>query len=229
MPSPLGAWRPNPSWRGKGLGPWSMVHGPWTFRAMTLIELMLAIALFSFLMGSIGALVRWGLQIDAQWGNGLQPYVRLERLFSQLEDDLVSAEPLFAVPFRGTSTRVEFARVEVIDGDAGRVPQWIRVVYRLDGAALVREAFRWSDAVDTAQPIEHRTLATLSGGTFAFAVLEGQGAVLRWVAAWDGTHDGIPRFVQLTGTMAADGTATPVAFERVIRNPVGALPVQQTP
>ncbi len=188
-------------------------------RGMTLVELLLALTLFSALMASVTGLLRSGLQAQLRWGTGLVPYQAAERAFQRLEDDLEAAQPLFHITVIGETQRLEFARV---------TSQWVRIVYRIseeeDGTRwLVREEFAWDD--DT-QPLQTQRVLQVLNGSFAFGLVDAQDQLL-WEASWDGQTQGIPRLVKLACAIPASGSQGVIELERVIRSPAGALPERE--
>lgn len=189
---------------------------------MTLVELMLAVSLFSFLMGSVAGLVQWTLQLQARWGAEQAPHQGLDRAFSDLAYALESAQPLFAVPLMGGASRLELALVE----RTGATAQWHRVVYRLDGTTLVRETFPWSDSTLL---LARRAVAQVSSLSFAFGMLNGATQAVEWVGQWDGAQYGVPRLVRVTCEVPAPASQGAITLSRVIRNPAGALPALENP
>lgn len=194
-----------------------------------MVELMLAISLFAFLIGSVAGLIRWSLQLQTRWGAEQAPHQRLDRAFSDLARDVESAQPLFNVPVTGQAGRLELAAVE----RTGAGAQWRRVVYRLDavesGATLVREAFQWSDPAEEAQPLTRTVLTPLDSLAFAFGMRNPDTQAIEWVPQWDGEQHGVPQLVQATCTLPAHGSQPPITITRVMRNPAGSLPVRETP
>ncbi len=191
---------------------------------MTLIELVLALTLFSTLLGSVGSLLTSGVRSQRNWGVTLGPYQQMERGFLRLERDLASAQPFFGLPCTADGERMEFARVE-----SG---QWVRVLYTLAEEAgaqwVVRETFVWAGP-DDGEPLQREPLLRLTSGALAFGMIDPQGQ-LTWVSAWDGVKDGVPRLVKLDVEMASSSGQTPLVMSRVFRNPAGNLPtVEEAP
>ena len=191
----------------------------------SLIEWVVAMALLSFLSTSIGQLVRAAVAAQVRWGQTVEPYQQMERALNQLERDLVSAQPLFRVPYHGSGARVELARVEAVSQeDARPTPQWVRLVYRLEpeagGLALIRETF--SVAQGSAAPLRHERLLTLATGRFRYGALDAQGA-LTWQSSWEGEQQGLPRFVTLEATLLTGGGRTPLTIDRTVCHPAGTL------
>ena len=83
-------------------------------RGLTLVELLLAITVFSVVMAIAGGLLHAALRSHATWGDAARPHQQMARAFARLEQDLESAQPFFGIPFRGTDSMLEFARVEPV-------------------------------------------------------------------------------------------------------------------
>ena len=197
---------------------------------MTLVELILAIGMFSFLMASVSHLVLMSLRIQRSWGQLVTPAQSAERALNRLAQDLQSAQPLFSVPFQVVSdgAGLEFARLgTAVDADGRPTPAWCRVVYRVepdgDAKRLVREERVWKTGEPNGEPLHHETLAQLSAGRFTVGRMN-EDDLLEWTMSWDGDVDGIPRLIKCEVTLPAQGSSQPVALSRVIRNPSGTLP-----
>ncbi len=200
---------------------------------MTLVELLLAITLFSSLMATVGGLLQSGLQAQAKWGQAVEPYQQMERALNRMEQDLEAMQPFFGVPVTGAESQVEFARVDTRSiNEAAPSPEWLRVRYRVstDGQerALIREEFLWRQAGLPEEPFQRETLMRLSDGEFAFGRLDAQKQLI-WESEWDGTKDGLPRLVRFTCTLPAIGGQPTLHLSRVIRSPSGNLPVVEQP
>jgi len=190
---------------------------------LTLVELVLAFALFAFLMASVGHLVLTSLRVQRTWGQTVVPLQSAERALNRLAHDLQAAQPLFDVPFRGNVNEpgLAFARLgPMVDAENRTTTDWLRIVYRLDRAgddvALVREEFSYRAGAAEGEPMRQEVLAHLTSGQWTFGVLDEDGAVT-WTPSWDGAQDGIPRLVKFDGGL----------LSRIIRNPSGTLPVSQ--
>ncbi len=199
---------------------------------MTLVELLLALTLFSFLLASSSGLLTSAMRAQADWGGALAPYQQLERALHQLEDDLESAQPFFGVPFVGKEQSLEFARLDRVGSDGRASPDWVRVIYQMendgDGAWLVREEFAWRTQDASAAPQRREKLLHLVHGSFAFRVLDAQGQPA-WVPSWDGKTLGIPRLVKFDGAVPTTGAPGTFELSRVVRDPAGAMPKVETP
>ena len=201
-------------------------------RGMTLIELLLAATLFALMLIATAALVRSSLQAQNRWGILLEPYQRMERAIGRLEQDLESAQVFFGVPVSGTNEQLEFARVESVAIAEGKIaPEWIRVVYRIkpqgDQMALVRDVFLWRAGKES-KPMQEDTLLPVSNGHFAYGALD-KNQKLVWSEGWDEKNKGIPRLFKFDYTLSSAGNQSAVALSRVVRNPSGVLPVEETP
>ena len=75
---------------------------------MTLVELLLAISLFSTLMASVGGLLTSAARAGLGWGAAIEPYQRIDRAMQQVEKDGESAQRFFGVPVVGTAQTLEF-------------------------------------------------------------------------------------------------------------------------
>lgn len=197
---------------------------------LTLVELVLALSFFSFLMASVGHLVLASLRVQRSWGQVVRPAQAAEHALSRLSQDLQAAQPFFAIPFRGNldGNGLVFARLgTVTNADGQPTTEWLRVVYRFaptgEEVALVREEFLLRDGPSGDRPLRSETLARMAGGEFRFGVLNTD-KQLEWPSTWDGETDGIPRLVMLTYTLPMAGGMVPLTMSRVFRNPAGTLP-----
>ena len=199
---------------------------------LTLVELLLTITLFAMILLSVAGLVRSGLQVQNRVGRQVVPYQQMERALTRLERDVESAQRLFAVPVVGADDAFELARVDETPTADGVARDWVRVRYRVESADgethLVREQWTWRVGGADGEPMRRETLLTLAEGHFTFGML-GADQHLAWVEAWDGQQHGVPRLVRFDGTLPVTMTAAAMPISRVMRNPAGALPQQQTP
>lgn len=193
---------------------------------MTLIELMLALTLFSTILASVAGLVRSGLQARVRWEESVAPYQAMERALDRLAADLESAQPFFGMPFFGARARLEFARVDAASGE------WMRVVYHIDpdagGAVLMREEFLWRESGAGGEPWRRETVLPLIAGQFSYGMLDEQ-QHLSWQPAWDGDVHGLPRLIAIDCTLPVKGSRPSIALSRVVRNPAGNLPQLESP
>ena len=195
---------------------------------MTLVEVLLAVTLFSTMMGATGALLQAGFRAQSLWGMGVEPVVRLERALNRLDVDITSAQKLFSVPVKGTKDQFEFARVESISADE-TVPsaEWVRVAYKIeqqgDLPVFVREASVWRLSQTSPNPQSREVLLSGAHVTWAFARVDKQGQLL-WTDTWDGNIDGVPKLVRLTCALLT-ATGNPLTITRVFRNPAGNQPL----
>ena len=196
---------------------------------MTLIEVMLAVTLFSTMMGATGALLQAGFRAQALWGGAIEPAVRTERALNRLDRDIASAQKLFAIPVQGTGEQFSFARVEPVTVNGVSAPQWVKVVYRTgqenNQHALIREVYAYPPAAGNAIPSDQEVLLPVENAAWSFGRLDAQGQLL-WTDAWDGSVDGFPQLVRLTCTVPAAGQ-NPLAMTRVFHNPAGILPLSE--
>ena len=203
-----------------------MSHVPCPSRGLTLVELVLAIGMFSFLMASVGYLVMTSLRVQRSWGRLVMPAQSAERALNRLAQDLQAAQPLFGVPFQIMSggEGLEFARLETA--------AWRRVVYRLepdgDAKRLVRDEWVWGTGEANSEPLHHETLARLGAGRFTVGGMDDDD-LLEWTASWDGEADGIPRLIKVEMTLPAEGSSQPIVLSRVFRNPAGTFPKVEQP
>lgn len=200
---------------------------------MTLIELIVAVTLFATLLTATAGLIRSALRTGIGWERVTEPYQRMERVFSRLARDVESAQPFFGAPFLGTEDHLELARVDGVIGSDGRsVPEWLRVVYRIETQGgetqLVREEFLWKTSLQSAEPIRREALLNIVGGHFAFGMQDAQHQLV-WSSTWDGQTNGLPRLVKFDCTPQPPSGQSPMTLGRVIRNPSGALPTPKTP
>ncbi len=204
-----------------------------TTHGMTLMELMLAVTLLATLLAAVAGLIRSGLRTGVGWGRVVEPYQQMERVFNRLARDIESAQRFFGAPFLGTEDHLELARVDRVTGPDGQpIPEWLRVVYRLETQGtktqLVREEFLWKTSAQSAEPIRRETLLCVVGGHFAFGMQDAQHQLI-WASAWDGHTDGLPRLVKFDGTLPGPPGQAHVTVGRIIRNPAGSLPTPKTP
>lgn len=200
-------------------------------RGLTLVELLLALTVFSVVMAIAGGLLHAALRSHASWGDVARPYQQMARAFARLEQDLESAQPFFGIPFRGTDSALEFARVEPVPGDAAEpAMEWVRVSYRLEGGpaglSLVRETSPWRQPEDGAGPPRRETLLPLASGRFAFGALDAQGHLI-WTSAWNSPARAVARLLRFDGAIPLGDGQSPSAFSRAVRNPAGILPPEE--
>ena len=198
------------------------------FKGMTLVELMLALTLFSAMMGATGALLQAGFRAQSLWGTAVEPAVRLERTLNRIGTDMASAQVLFSIPALGSKGAFEFGRVESVLSDADTpAPEWVRVSYTVgeqDGASvLIRESTVWRLSQSGASAQTREALLPVSGIVWEFARIDKQGQLI-WGSAWDGTKDGFPKWARLTCTLP-ESAGKALAITRVFRNPAGSLPL----
>ena len=202
---------------------------PCPLRGLTLVELVLATAMFSFLMGAVGGLVLTSGRVQRMWGSVIAPYQSADRAITRLAMDLQAARPLFHVPFRGNvdGLGLEFARLGPVDDGEGTTTAWFRVVYRLEHAGeditLVREEFPWRSGAGEDTPLRHEVLARLGSGQWTFGKNKAD-KELTWTPSWDGTTEGVPQLVKFDCTVPVAQGRAPLTLSRVIRNPAGNLP-----
>ena len=188
---------------------------------MTLVEMLLAVTLFSTMMGATGSLLQSALRAQLTWGQATAPYLQMERGLDGVERDVAFAKRFFGMPVIGAKDRLELAVAST---------EWMKVVYRIDTSgespALVREEHLWRQEAGAGEAIARQTILVLEEGQFAFGHLDAQGQLV-WTDAWDGVKDGVPKLVRLSVTIpTAHGSE---AIARVFRNPPGNLPIQQNP
>jgi prepilin-type N-terminal cleavage/methylation domain-containing protein len=204
-------------------------------RGLTLVELLLAVALFAMLLAAGAGLVRSSMSAQVGWQQAVEPYRRMEQALARLERDLESAQPLFDVPFLGGSDRLEFARVDrpFIEG-APSDPDWVIVTYSLDGGAgggvaLLREESLWRSRGEGVDPLRRETLLSLDGGAFAFGVMDATTQQMAWATSWDGQTHGLPRLVRFDCALSPGASQPPVQLSRIVRHPAGRLPAVELP
>lgn len=195
-------------------------------RAMTLVEVLLAVTLFSSLLGATGALLQAGFRAQALWGGAVEPAARMDRAFIRIEGDVASSQKLFAIAAQGTADQWSFARVEPVEADGVAALSWVKLVYRMaqeNGQRfLIREEYPWPKSAQDASASRRETLLPVENIAWSFARLNEQGQ-LAWTNEWDGTVDGTPRLVRLTCAIPITGQ-NPLLMARVFRNPSGNLP-----
>ncbi len=195
-------------------------------RGMTLIEVMLAVTLFSTMMGATGALLQAGFRAQSLWGGGVQAAARMERALNRLDRDIASAQKLFAVAAQGSGEQFSFARVEPMIVDGVSSPQWVKVVYRIgqgnNQRALIREVYAYPPAAGNASASQQEVLLLVEMAAWSFGRLDAQGQLV-WAEAWDGLVDGVPQLVRFSCTIPT-AAQNPLVMTRVFRNPAGNLP-----
>lgn len=201
-----------------------------SIQGMTLVEVLLAVTLFSTMMGATGALLQSGFRAQMTWGRAVEPAVRMERALNRLNLDISAAQKLFASAAHGTKEQFAFARVESLAiEDAPATEEWVRVVYKIDDEngelVLVREAAVWRLSQDDPNPQTREVLLPVIEAAWAFARADAQGQLI-WTDAWDGSADGVPQLVRLTCTLPASA-GNALTITRVFRNPAGNLPVEE--
>jgi type II secretory pathway component PulJ len=197
---------------------------------LTLVELLLALTLFTVLTGAVAALVMTGTKVQIGWGRSVEPYEQFARAMDRLQRDLESAQPFFGIPFtvHDEGTVLDLARAEPISDESGeRTTEWVKVSYRIaqvgDGKALIRDEFLWK--TEAAEVWRTETLTPLGTGQFSVGQVDDIGA-LTWTSAWDGNEAGIPqmpRLVKIDCALPTAGQGTPASLSRVFRNPAGVL------
>ncbi len=187
---------------------------------LTLVELLLVAALFAAILGAVSHLVFSSLRAHLGSGGAAAGYHRMEQQLARLEQDLESAQPVPGAVFVGTAELLQLTRVDHAAGGDGDALDWVRVTYRLDGEALVRESIVWRQG--TASEPVRETLFAVTDGAFAFGETDVEGR-FHWAPVWDGVRLGIPRLVQLTGTVPVTLQTEPFALSRTIRHPAGIL------
>lgn len=196
---------------------------------MTLVETLLAVTLFSTLMGATGAMLQAGFRAQQLWGSAVEPAVRMERAFNRIDDDLAAAQKLFAAPFTGSAEAISLARVERVQDEGAMAREWVRVEYQLEDnegvQSLMRKFFVLRQDSSVTQGSE--ALMPVSGLAWAYGRVDAQGQLV-WTDAWDGAADGIPQLVRMNCTLPASGGG-PIVMTRIFRNPAGNLPLLEQP
>ncbi len=189
---------------------------------MTLIEMLLAITLFSTLMASAGQLLVWSLCAQAQWAQGLDVSRQVERACRQVEEDVESAQLLFDAPALGAEDRFAIARI--------LQQQWVRIEYRLehDGsdAWITRTVNQRSASSVPWVAGEPERLLRVTRAAFAFGAVNAQGQRV-WTPTWDGAAHGIPRLVKWDCELPMTNGRPVLVLSRAMRNPAGALPTME--
>lgn len=190
---------------------------PCPARGLTLVELLLAVSLFTVVLAAAGSLLVLGLRTQQSAPVDRRPALRFERAMLQLERDLASAQPLYAVPVVVEPERLEFAAT---------APEWRRIRYLVaeeqGQPQLVREEYD----VRGDQLVRREALVPLTGAQFAYAAADADSIVWR-DTAWPAEVNGVPqlpRLIRLRGTLPG---APPTGVERVVRMPDGVLPAVQ--
>lgn len=181
-------------------------------RAFTLVELLVALAIFAILSGfayrSLDAMLqnREALQKESRKWRDVAVFVsRLERDLAAVLDR--GARAASGVDLAPMSSSIEVATAR--DGlaftrsgaplyeNALAAPQ--RIAYRLNGARIERLAWGAVDAAPRAEPVAVTVLADVQGLAFRFMTPRGE-----WRASWGlpGSVEAVPAAVEVTLQLA---------------------------
>ncbi len=203
-------------------------------RALTLIELLIAIGLLSVLTASVTGLMHGSAQLQEGFDRLDVTTRSLEQAMEQLSQDAEQAQGLFGIPFVGDTQSLQLARV-----DASRAPEdatgrdWFKVVYRLEpsgtGLALVRETFTFRTP-DATAPSESRVLLQgLQEARFEFGWRNATTHEIVWRAPWPELEGHpVPQLIRFAGALTIPQGQQPLSIERVVRNPTGVLLTEES-
>ena len=189
---------------------------------MTLVELMLAMTLFSAIMATVTGLVQQGLRLSQQLDGAKMLTQTHELALKQVADDLAHAARLYQVPFVGMADHVEFARID----PASR--QWQHIVYRLDGERLMRDTAAITP--DEVGPIESRALLPhVESISFEFGWRHPTTKAIVWQTPWpEAAEHPVPQFVRVHLSVPGPN-GSPIQIARTARNFAGVVPEEKTP
>lgn len=190
--------------------------------ALTLVELMLVMSLFSAIMATVTGLVQQGLRLSQQLDGTKMLTQTHELALKQVTDDVAHAARLYQVPFVGGANHVEFARIDPA------LRQWLHVVYRLDGERLMREASAITP--DGAGPIESRVLLPhVESISFDFGWRHPTTKSIVWHTPWPEVDEHpVPQFVRVRLSVPGPN-GSPMQVARTARNFAGAVPEEESP
>lgn len=199
-------------------------------RGLTLVELLIAISLFSLIGSSTMELVRSTWILQHRFDQMAATSLARERALEEMAQDLARMQPLYRVAFIGGPQMLQFARLE---SSAGGGPVWRRIVYQTPFSAsemaLIRETFDVTEA--NGAPIERRVvLPRLNSLRIEFGWKHPQTNLIIWQTPWpELTPPALPGLIRVTAEEAGSDPLHPVRFERIIRNPAGLVPTMEPP
>ncbi|WP_431223963.1 type II secretion system minor pseudopilin GspJ [Serratia sp. L9] len=179
----------------------------------TLLEMILALAVFALLSLMANRLLLQGLELEQFSSRHAHRLAQIQHAFALLERDTFAMLPR---PVRGSGTFSGAPLLATEDRSGGdslifthagwpnpgdRLPRSVlqRVGYRLAEGYLVREYFDYPDVPEGAQPHRQRLLGKVSGLQVRYWH---QG---RWSRQWQGS-EGLPQAVEVALTLAEGGT-----------------------
>ena len=190
---------------------------------LTLVELLIAISLFSLIGASTTELVRSSWVVQNRFDQIGATSLARERALDELAHDLEQMQPLYRVAVLGQPQLLQFARVESVDGE----PVWRRIVYRTPFSAsamsLVRETFD-IDQTDGIAISSRVVLPTLDLLRIEFGWKQPQSNLIVWQTPWPEEPPTLPGLIRITAQEVGSDPLHPVRFERIIRNPAGLIP-----
>ncbi len=192
--------RLNPAaYKEKKVCSWFAVRGSWLMRChpgYILIELLVAVMLFSVAATGLYTSSYQGLRTDKKIRESFQRYDPLRTAFMQLDHDLRRSIALPGLPFKGSRDAIEFpAAVEEKNNRQDEETRMYLIRYFKKGDALFRSQQAIGDP-DT-KPEERAVLAPLTGVEFFFAYQSSEEkAEFRnfWL---EEPYEGLPRYVKI--------------------------------
>ena len=191
---------------------------------LTLVELLIAISLFSLIGASTAELVRSCWVVQHRFDQMAATSLARERALQDIAADLEQMQPLYRVTFVGGPQRLQFASVET----SSEGPVWRRIVYQTPLSAsamsLVRETFDASEP--NGAPISSRVvLPRLNLLRIEFGWRQPQTNLIVWQTPWpEQAPPALPGLIRITAEEAGSDPLHPIRYERILRNPSGLVP-----
>lgn len=178
----------------------------------TLLEMILALAVFALLSLMANRLLLQGLELEQFSARHAQRLVQIQQAFTLLERDTFAMQPRAVRGSGAFSGAPLVAREGHSDGDSlvfthsgwpnpgDQLPRsrLQRVGYRLAEGELIREYFDYPDVPTATEPHRQRLLADVRGLQLRYWH---QG---NWSRQWSG--DGLPQAIEVAVTLAEGGT-----------------------
>ena len=192
-------------------------------RGLTLVELLIAISLFSLIGASTTELVRAIWVAQNRFDQIGATVLARERALDELAADLEQMQPLYRVAFLGQPQRLQFARVE--RDDHGE-PVWRRIVYQTPFGAsamsLVRDTFNTSE--EQGLSLTSRVvLPHVDALRIEFGWRQPRTNAIIWQSPWPEEPPALPGLIRISAQEAGPDPLHPVRYERIIRNPAGLI------
>ncbi len=182
----------------------------------TLVELLIALAVFSALAASFAVALRQGFH---SWKMQREDQLRRQEarvVLNRLARDLRNAVPLAKESFIGSEREIIFHRPE----ENGIV----RVQYRLSenhGNTVLERRHQFLSREGNGTPVRRATISSSMKVHWEFAAKSPENGEIIWRRKWtDG--DGFPLGMRVRLELpSADGRAPPVVYQRILDFPLG--------